>query len=126
MIATLITIPEASAAPKVCELPKAPICHAPPGNPSNVKEICVSVNSAVAHQLNHGDFSPILFYPDVDGDGFGTGDEEAGCSIPLGFVENMDDCNDGDPAVSPDADEIPGDGVDNDCDAGTPDEPPVV
>ncbi|MBI5184179.1 MAG: VCBS repeat-containing protein [Nitrospinae bacterium] len=43
--------------------------------------------------------------PDVDGDGF---------SPPA-------DCSDGDPAVNPGAAEIMGDGLDNDCNPGTPD-----
>jgi hypothetical protein len=41
--------------------------------------------------------------PDADGDGF-AGD---GCGGT--------DCNDGDPAVNPDAEEICGDGIDQDC-----------
>ena len=33
-----------------------------------------------------------------------------------GFFANEDDCNDQDPDINPDADEIPDDGVDSNCD----------
>lgn len=43
---------------------------------------------------------------DTDADGDGFVDENAGGN----------DCDDGDAAIHPDADEIPGDGVDSNCD----------
>ncbi len=48
---------------------------------------------------------------DADGDGYGEG---SACRGP--------DCNDGNGAMHPGADEIPYDGLDNDCDPGTPDD----
>jgi hypothetical protein len=38
-----------------------------------------------------------------------------------GFTENEGDCDDYDPNVNPDAEEILEDGIDNDCDSSTPD-----
>ena len=58
-----------------------------------------------------------MFYPDMDEDGYG---DPAGptvgpaCEVPGLWVANDGDCNDGDSAVSPDADEVC-DAIDNDC-----------
>ena len=62
------------------------------------------------------------YYADDDGDGFGDpGDVVSACDEPDGYTDNDDDCDDTDGSVNPDADEICGDGIDNDCD-GTVDE----
>ncbi|MCB9743681.1 MAG: putative metal-binding motif-containing protein, partial [Alphaproteobacteria bacterium] len=55
-----------------------------------------------------------------------TGDDGGGGIIPRdedddGYRDNVD-CDDGDPSVNPGATETPYDGVDNDCDPGTPDD----
>lgn len=59
--------------------------------------------------------STSLCMRDADGDGFGDIDVEA----PL---EPGSDCDDSDPAVSPEAEEIPYNGADDDCDSDTPDD----
>ena len=59
------------------------------------------------------------FYPDGDGDGFGDtlGTSVAQCDPPSGYADNADDCDDGDGAVNPDAEEVCDDArVDEDCD----------
>lgn len=59
---------------------------------------------------------------DVDGDGWGRWTSWNTCGTPPGpEVGREGDCDDGDPAVNPDVDEVCGDGVDNDCD-GSADE----
>ncbi len=62
------------------------------------------------------------WFPDADGDGFGV---EAGavvaCDGPAGHVVQTGDCDDADERVNPDADEVCGDAVDNDCDGGVDD-----
>ena len=63
-----------------------------------------------------GPCSEQAFFADDDGDGFGDPDELVmACEPPDGHVPNSDDCDDGDGAVRPDADEVC-DGKDNDCD----------
>ncbi|MDY6990868.1 MAG: MopE-related protein, partial [Thermodesulfobacteriota bacterium] len=61
-------------------------------------------------------FSPVAC-TDTDGDGYGVCPD---CGIANGCTYDGDDCNDGDETVHPGAAEIC-DGVDDDCDAGTPD-----
>lgn len=98
-----------------CDGKKVAICHLPPGNPDNIQEICISANAVPAH-LAHGDYEPLTFWPDADGDGFGDASAagESGCTVPPGFVEDNSDCDDADPAVNPAAEEICN-GVDDDC-----------
>jgi hypothetical protein len=149
---------------------KADICHV--DDEGNIKLINVSKNAVQAH-LRHGDFllADSVFYADVDGDGLGdAGDPLEVCTVPNGFVDNADDCDDttsdigepqelyadtdgdlfGDPntaqtvcpaeglvedgtdcddtnnAVNPDATEIVGNGIDDDCNSATPDAPAVT
>lgn len=57
------------------------------------------------------------WYLDLDGDGYG--DPEASveaCEPPLDHVDNDEDCDDGEPFVHPDAEELCEDAVDNNCD----------
>ena len=62
----------------------------------------------------------LVGYPDQDGDGFGVAEGRiTPCSVlPEGYTDNSADCDDDDPDVHPDAEEVC-DGVDNDCDFET-------
>ncbi len=67
-----------------------------------------------------------VFHIDADGDGFGDpGEVVAACEEQEGYVLNVDDCDDSDPEIHPDAEEICGDGRDNDCTGGDEACPPV-
>ncbi len=58
----------------------------------------------------------VTYFPDTDGDGFGTGNGQSLCQNPgAGFVTVGGDCNDNDDQINPSALEIC-DGIDNDCD----------
>ncbi len=55
-------------------------------------------------------------YPDHDGDGYGAGDPLTDCVLHAGYALSAGDCDDTDPTISPGAEEVPDDGIDNDCD----------
>ncbi len=58
----------------------------------------------------------LTWYLDADADGFGDASvSDIGCLQPNDYVDNADDCDDGDPGVNPDADEYCN-GIDDDCD----------
>lgn len=58
-----------------------------------------------------------LFWVDVDGDLFGSNsDVVLATTAPVGYVANNDDCDDTDDLINPDATEVAGNGVDEDCD----------
>ncbi len=64
-------------------------------------------------------------WPDADGDGFGdaAADAASACvsDLPSGFVLNNADCDDSDPSINPDAVEICGNGLDDDCNGAVDD-----
>ncbi|RME22607.1 MAG: hypothetical protein D6798_15375 [Deltaproteobacteria bacterium] len=60
----------------------------------------------------------VPFHPDADGDGYPVpGESVTACEAPEGYasLDAGEDCNDGDAAINPGADEVC-DGVDNNCD----------
>ena len=61
--------------------------------------------------------TPQKWYLDEDGDGYGVEDNfvEA-CLAPEGSVTTLGDCDDADATVFPNAEDIPYDGIDSDCD----------
>jgi len=59
-----------------------------------------------------------VFYADTDNDGFGNpNDSIAVCFVaqPVGYVDNQLDCDDTNPAINPNAVEIPCNGIDENC-----------
>ena len=58
-----------------------------------------------------------LYYEDADEDGYGDASSSIeACSVPSGYVNNADDCDDSDGDISPDADELCSSSDDEDCD----------
>ena len=57
------------------------------------------------------------WWTDTDGDGFGDPTTvQTACSQPSGTISVGDDCDDSDDTINPGAEEVCGDGVDDDCD----------
>lgn len=58
-----------------------------------------------------------LYYLDADGDGYGDSfTTHVACTLPPGYADRGLDCDDQDQTIHPDAPEVCGDGLDNDCD----------
>lgn len=88
---------------------------------------------AVDHIRLHGsqvlDFPTNLMYVDADGDGFGAATTAILTCLetpPDGFAFNNLDCDDSLPEVNPDAEEIPCNGIDENCNAATVDDDPIL
>ena len=65
------------------------------------------------------DCGATLWYLDADNDGYGdTASSFVGCTPPSGYIEQLGDCDDGDPDQNPDAVEYCN-GEDDDCDGSS-------
>lgn len=68
-----------------------------------------------------GDQDPITYnwYPDMDEDGFGDGSATPVSATiddaPAGYVRDTNDCNDSDASINPDAVEVAGNNIDENC-----------
>jgi hypothetical protein len=80
-------------------------------------EICDGVDNDCDGETDpDGAEGSVLFYVDQDQDGVGGDELLAACALREGLSEVTGDCDDLDAQRSPQQEEIPYDGVDNDCD----------
>ena len=77
-------------------------------------EICNGLDDDCDGQIDEG--VQLTFYRDADGDGYGWFNTTTqACSAPFGYVSNSTDCNDAASSIHPNATEIVGDGIDQNC-----------
>jgi hypothetical protein len=95
----------------------------------NAQEICNNTDDDCDGLTDDADPSATgqsNWYVDADGDGFGNASISVFlCAAPSGYVGNDDDCNDGNNAIHPAADEVCN-GIDDDCDGLTDNADPSV
>jgi len=86
-------------------------------NPGTL-EVCDSIDNDCDGDTDESDASDApTWYADSDGDGYGDSDTStAACEQPTDYVDDSTDCDDSDVTVNPEAVEVVGDSVDEDCD----------
>ena len=69
-----------------------------------------------------GSINALVWFADSDSDGFGdVGSTLVACEQPTDYVDNSDDCDDVAGNIHPDATEVCGDNLDNNCDGAIDD-----
>ena len=80
-------------------------------------EVCDEIDNDCDGGIDEDAADAVTLYVDADGDGYGGSDfAELRCDGDAGWVANSEDCDDLESSVYPDAVELCGDGIDNDCD----------
>lgn len=82
------------------------------------EEICDGIDNDCDELIDDEDNATdmVAFYLDMDGDGFGGLEGSiTACTLPEGYIENGDDCDDSNSDINPGVEEVC-DELDNDCD----------
>ncbi len=82
------------------------------------EEICDDLDNNCNGQIDENQ-TFLSWWIDKDNDGFGEGPKEnriVDCKQPDGYVQNYDDCDDSNPNINPNAEDIPDNGIDENCD----------
>jgi PKD repeat protein len=88
-------------------------------NNANVKpsalEVCNGIDDNCNGQIDEGLL--VTYYLDADSDGYGVQESTVmACATPAGYAAIAGDCNDNNANINPNATEICGNGIDDDCD----------
>jgi hypothetical protein len=79
------------------------------------EELCNSIDDNCDGQTDDGTLT--VFFIDNDGDTYGNPSVSIlACTQPIGYTPNDNDCNDNDASINPDAEDIGGNGIDENCD----------
>jgi hypothetical protein len=77
---------------------------------------CVTTSTATSNAITIAVINAVTYYADADADGFGNSAvTQSACTAPIGYVSNNADCNDNLSAVNPNAQEICGNQIDDNC-----------
>ncbi|RED44627.1 MopE-related protein [Seonamhaeicola aphaedonensis] len=87
-------------------------------------EVCDGLDNNGDGQIDEGVTN--TYYADADGDGYGDFNNSVqDCSPPTGYVSENTDCDDTNADISPGSTEVYCDGIDNDCNPATLDQPEI-